>query len=71
MKIDSCELSYPLVHVKEQLTATYCQFQELQEAIPECKANIVTYTGIMDAYGKARKYEEMERVWKTMKDLYL
>lgn len=43
--------------------------QEMQEA--GCKANIVTYTGIMDAYGKAGKYEEMERVWKTLKNLSL
>lgn len=28
---------------------------------------MVTYTGIIDAFGKARRYEEMERVWANMK----
>jgi pentatricopeptide repeat protein len=32
-----------------------------------CQANVVTYTGIIDAFGKARRYEEMERVWTDMK----
>lgn len=33
-----------------------------------CQGNIVTYTGIIDAYGKAGRYEEMERVWERMKE---
>jgi pentatricopeptide repeat protein len=55
--------------VKIELTAMHRQLQEMQEV--GCKANVVTYTGIMDAYGKAGKYEEMEKVWKTMKDMHL
>ena len=47
-------------YAKVELTTMHHELQEMQEG--GCKANIVTYTGIMDAYGKAGKYEEMERI---------